>query len=88
LSTSGVWEKRGAAASALASMLFDVENGIVAGAKIVPVSGNGRALAKEHARVLEGLESYERGKELIIFDRGYPSHELTKIISQKVWYRF
>ncbi|MDR1468838.1 MAG: transposase, partial [Spirochaetaceae bacterium] len=75
--------KEGAAASAPASMLFDLENGIVVDAKIVPVSGNERALAKEHVRVLEGLESYERGKELIVFDRGYPSHELIKFLQDK-----
>jgi hypothetical protein len=75
--------KEETAATALASMLYDLENDIVIDARIVPVSGNERALAKEHVRVLEKLESYERGKELIIFDRGYPSHEFIKLLQDK-----
>jgi hypothetical protein len=56
-----------------ASLLYGLENGIIADAKIGPVSGNGRAMAEEHLQALLGLESYERGRELIIFDRRYPS---------------
>jgi hypothetical protein len=62
------------AAAALVSLLYGLENDIIVDAKIGPVSGNERAMAEEHLKALVGLESYERGKELIIFDRGYPSH--------------
>jgi hypothetical protein len=64
----------GASATALVSLLYDLENDIIADAKIGPVSGNERALAEEHLHTLSGLESFERGQELVIFDRGYPSH--------------
>ncbi len=39
-----------------------------------------RALAKQH---LEVFESYKRKKDLIIFDRGYPSKELIAMLSEK-----
>jgi hypothetical protein len=64
--------------------LYDLENDIVVDAKIRPVKENERALAEEHLRVLQGLDSYKNGhRELIIFDRGYPSHELVKSLSDK-----
>jgi hypothetical protein len=72
------------AATALASLLYDLENDIVVDAKIRPVKENERALAEEHLRVLQELDSYKNGhRELIIFDRGYPSHELIKSLSDK-----
>jgi IS4 transposase len=72
------------AATALVSLLYDLENDIVVDAKIRPIAENERALAEEHLRVLQGLDSYKKGhKELIIFDRGYPSHELVKSLSDK-----
>jgi hypothetical protein len=71
-------------ATALASLLYDLENNIVADAKIAPVSGNERALAEEHLRELQRMDSYNRGhRELILFDRGYPSHEFIKSLSDK-----
>ncbi|MDR2069703.1 MAG: transposase [Spirochaetaceae bacterium] len=73
----------GTAATALVSLLYDLENDIMVDAKIGPVSGNERAMAEEHLRALVGLESYERGRELIIFDRGYPSPELIKSLQDK-----
>jgi hypothetical protein len=70
--------------TAAAALLYDLENGIVMDAKIAPVKENERALAEEHLRVSQGLDSYKNGhRELIIFDRGYPSHELVKSISDK-----
>jgi hypothetical protein len=71
-------------AAALASLLYDLENNIVVDAKIVAVSENERALAEGHLCALQKMDSYKRGhKELIIFDRGYPSHELIKSLSDK-----
>jgi hypothetical protein len=73
----------GTAATALISLLYDLENDIIVDAKIGPVSGNERAMAEEHLHALLGLESFKRGRELIIFDRGYPSHELIKSLQDK-----
>lgn len=71
-------------ASALASLLYDLENDIVVDAKIAPVSRSERSLALEHLIDLQKLDSYNRGhRELIIYDRGYPSHEFIKSLSEK-----
>jgi hypothetical protein len=46
-----------------------------------------RALAEMHIRQLVGLESFEEWKELILFDRGYPSFELIQgLIGRKIHY--
>jgi hypothetical protein len=72
------------AATALASLLYDLENDIVVDAKLAPISSNGRALAEEHFIQLQGMASYKSGhNELIIFDRGYPSSEFIKSLSDK-----
>jgi ribosome-associated toxin RatA of RatAB toxin-antitoxin module len=71
------------AATALASLLYDVENDIIVDAKIGPVSGNERDLAEEHLQALERLESFEPGRELVIFDRGYPSFKFVKSLQDK-----
>jgi IS4 transposase len=64
--------------------LYDLENDIVADAKIAPISGNERSLAEEHLRALEKMDCYKNGHlELLIFDRGYPSHELIKSLTDK-----
>jgi uncharacterized protein with ATP-grasp and redox domains len=64
--------------------LYDLENGIVMDAEIAPIAENERALAEGYLRVLQGLDSYKDGhRELIIFDRGYPSYELIKSLSDK-----
>jgi hypothetical protein len=75
--------KEGASATALASLLYDLENDIIVDAKIGPVSGNERAMAEEHLQALMGLESFERRRELVIFDRGHPSHELITSLQDK-----
>ena len=72
------------AAAALASLLYDLEHLIIVEAKIVPASENERALAEEHVRTLAKMHRYNRGhRELVIFDKGYPSHELIKSLSDK-----
>jgi ribosome-associated toxin RatA of RatAB toxin-antitoxin module len=75
--------KEETSATALVSLLYDLENDIIVDAKIGPVRGNERAMAEEHLHALLELESFERGRELIIFDRGYPSHELIKSLQDK-----
>jgi hypothetical protein len=67
----------------LVSLLYDLENDIIVDAKIGPVSGNERAMAEEHLQALLGLERFEQGRELMLFDRGYPSHELIKPLQDK-----
>jgi len=72
------------AAAALVSLLYDLQNNIIVDAKIAAVSENERALAKEHLCALQKMDSYNRGhRELIIFDRGYPSHEFINSLSDK-----
>jgi hypothetical protein len=74
----------GTAATALASLLYDLENDIVVDAKIAPVSESERGLAEKHLRELQGMADYNKGhRELIIFDRGYPSHEFIKSLEDK-----
>ena len=71
-------------AGALASLLYDLENNIIIDAKIAPISGNERALAEEHLCKLQGMDSFNQGhRELLICDRGYPSHEFVKSLSDK-----
>jgi hypothetical protein len=73
-----------ASASASASLMYDLENNIVADAKIAPVSNNERSLAEEHPKALQTMPDYNRGhQELIIFDCGYPSREFVKSLSDK-----
>jgi IS4 transposase len=72
------------AATALASLVYDLQNNIVVDARIAAVSENERALAEEHLRALQGMADYNRGhRELIIFDRGYPSGEFVNSLSDK-----
>jgi hypothetical protein len=75
--------QEGRTASALVSLLYDLENDIIVDALIAPVHNNERSLALEHIQTLSGLESFERGRELILFDRGYPSFEFIKALQDK-----
>ena len=71
-------------ATALASLLYDLENDVILDAAISPVSGNERSLAEGHLRrllELPGIGSERR--ELVIFDRGYPSHRFVKSLQDK-----
>jgi hypothetical protein len=70
-------------APALVSLLYDAVNDTAAGALIAPVSNNGRPPALEHIQTLSGLESFERGRELILPGRGYPPFEFIKSIQDK-----
>lgn len=65
---------------ALSSCLYDVLNNIIIDALIAPNDASENELAKRH---IEYLCSISTGKELIIFDRGYPSSELMSFIESK-----
>jgi hypothetical protein len=65
------------------SMLYDLLNGVVMHALIDPTKTGEQTQARAHIKRLEGLESFEGGKELVIFDRGYPSKELIQELMDK-----
>jgi len=66
------------APTAQASYLYDVLNGILADARIAPVSTPERTLAKQHLELLDTLPDIE--KKLIILDRGYPSADMIAVL--------
>lgn len=64
--------KRGKVPLGQASMLYDIENEMILDSKISEYKSSERTMAEEHIRVLG--EEYSGGaRDLIIFDRGYPS---------------
>ena len=67
--------------TAQGSILYDVYNDIIADALIEPLSVDERSLAVRHLEKLGGMESF--GKELVLFDRGYPSKELIRLLGEK-----
>jgi hypothetical protein len=70
--------------AALGSILYDLRNDIIVDAKLAPLSGNERDLAKEHLQALTKLESFKGGhQELVIFDRGYASGDLIISLQDK-----
>jgi len=69
--------------TAQGSMLYDLLNDVVMHALIEPLKTGEQAQARAHIQHLEGLESFEGGKELVIFDRGYPSKELIQGLTDK-----
>jgi hypothetical protein len=58
-------------ACAQGSMLYDIENDVIMDAVIEPMSKDERTLAEGHMEKL--VKRGDFGKEMIIFDRGYPS---------------
>jgi len=64
--------------TAQGSLLYDILNDLVVDARIEPMSTDERRLASMHIKQLKEIESFEDWKELILFDRGYPSFELIK----------
>ena len=70
--------------TALASLLYDLENYAILDARIAPVNDNERAPPETHLQYLCGLPDFNRGRrELVIFDRGYPSRALVKSMTDK-----
>jgi hypothetical protein len=72
------------AATARASLLYDIENDIIVDAIIERLAGDERSLAKEHLQTLSslGLDCGER-KLIVIFDRGSPSKDMIKYLQDK-----
>lgn len=64
--------------SAQGSLLYDILNRMVMDAQIEPMSVDERTLAQRHIQQLRKLDSFKEWKEMILFDRGYPSFELIK----------
>jgi hypothetical protein len=69
------------AVSAQASILYDIYEHVVVDALLEPIASDERTLAMRHIDKLTKMPSF--GKELIIFDRGYPSNELVKELGDK-----
>jgi hypothetical protein len=63
-----------------ASILYDIYNDTVMDAVLEPMRRGERELALKHIEKLRGMEDFS--KELIIFDRGYPSFELIKRLTE------
>jgi hypothetical protein len=70
------------AATARASLLYDIENDIIVDAKLEPLGEDERSLGKEHLKALAGMDFGER-KPLVICDRGYPSKDFITYIQDK-----
>jgi hypothetical protein len=62
--------------TAQGSVLYGILNDLVVDAQIEPIAGGEQVPALKHIHHLAGLESFEEWKELVIFDRGYPSFSL------------
>ncbi|MDR0684470.1 MAG: IS4 family transposase, partial [Spirochaetaceae bacterium] len=71
------------AATAQASILYDVMNDIIVDARLEPLKVDERTLAEKHLEALAALELDLGGrKPLVIFDRGYPSKEFIKYLQE------
>jgi len=77
----GTLGKNNTAATAQASALYDVYNNVLIDAWIEPLDTCERTLALRHIEELCSMASF--GKELIIFDRGYPSFELIEALTKR-----
>jgi hypothetical protein len=72
------------AVTARASLLYDIENDIIADAKIEPLTVDERNLAKGNLEVLAVLgRGFGKRKTLVIFDRGYPSKDFINYLQGK-----
>ena len=67
--------------TAQGSILYDIYNELIIDAQIEPLETSERELAARHIERLRKLNDF--GKELIIFDRGYPSYDLMKDLADK-----
>ena len=79
----GVQRSSGEQVQALGSCLYDVLNGLVLDAQLTRVDGNERELAKQHFDVLQANPTRRGEKELLLMDRGYPSYELIREMTQR-----
>lgn len=76
----GIQKSTGELPQSLGSTLYDVLNKIIIDATASPCNANERELAKQHLEILSEIKT---DKELILFDRGYPSAELISFIEEK-----
>ena len=76
----GVQKSTGNQVQALSSSLCDVLNSVVIDASLDRHDASEREQAKRH---IEQLSEIKTEKELILFDRGYPSSELIRCIEEK-----
>jgi len=67
--------------TAQGSILYDIYNEVIIDARLEPLETSERELASQHIERLTKQKDF--GKELIIFDRGYPSYDLMKEIVNK-----
>jgi len=65
------------ACRARASALLHISTNIIADAEITPLSTDERTLAMRH---IEYLKDLSIGRDLLLFDRGYPSKKLIKLL--------
>ena len=70
------WGDEKGSPTARGSILYDVINYTVFDAQIEPLSVDERSLAKKHIDGLVERMGAQLDKELLIYDRGYPSEEL------------
>ena len=63
----------------LISCLTDVLNNVILDGIMAPCNGNERELAKQH---ILSLSKIKTDKDIILFDRGYPSAELMQYVDQ------
>lgn len=75
----GIQKSSGGQVQALSSSLYDVLNGITIDAAIAPYNASERDLAEEHLKYLKD-HPLPGVHELVIFDRGYPSGKLLRIL--------
>jgi hypothetical protein len=76
----GALGKNKTAPTAQGSILYDVLNNIIIDASIEPMATDERTVAIKHLEKLGRIAP--NGKNLIIFDRGYPSFELIELLER------
>jgi hypothetical protein len=77
----GTYGKGNKAVTGQASILYDIYEHVVVDALLEPIATDERTLAMRHIEKLVKMPSF--GKELVIFDRGYPSNEHIKALCDK-----
>jgi hypothetical protein len=69
-------------ARAMSSDLYDIENDIIISAKLDRYTSSERKLAKENIEKMLGYK-HDNSKNLILFDKGYPSIEMISFLMEK-----
>jgi hypothetical protein len=80
----GAYGKELTAVTARVSLLYDIENDIIADAKLEPLTVDERNLAKGNLEALAELkQGFGKRKVIVVFDRGYPSKDFIKYLQDK-----